>query len=162
LYNFRQFDLLFDSQIKIAKESTEQLSVLAIEIDHFKKVNDKYGHPDGDKVLQKLGLTLKITTRHFDIVGRCGGEEFRILLLDCPNQRAIQIAERIRLTVENEKFPISNERFINITISIGVSSFPETTCDINALLEDADHALYEAKRSGRNRVCSTIVIGNSK
>jgi diguanylate cyclase len=154
LYNLRQFEELFASQIQIVKEGSEQLSVMTIDIDHFKKVNDTYGHPSGDKVLQKLGAILKNTTRRFDIVARYGGEEFMILLLDCPNQRAIEIAERIRSTVEKEKFPISDGEFIHITISIGVSSFPETIQNLNELLKQADAALYEAKRSGRNQVCS--------
>lgn len=154
LYNNRQFDELFESQKIIVDENKEKLSILTIDIDHFKNVNDTYGHPDGDKVLHNLGMILKETTRRFDIAARSGGEEFAVMLLDCSNKRAIEIAERIRSAVESAKFPISNGREINITISIGVSTFPETTDNINILYKQADNALYEAKRSGRNRVCS--------
>ncbi len=153
LYNHRQFGKMLASQLEIVKEGNEQLSILAIDIDHFKVVNDTYGHPDGDKVLQNLGLLLKKTTRKFDIVARCGGEEFSVLLLDCPRQRALEIAERIRAAVENEQFSISNGKVIHITVSIGVSAFPDTTKDAHFLQKQADNALYEAKHSGRNRVC---------
>jgi diguanylate cyclase len=156
LYNHRQFGRMLDMQMEIVREGNEQLSILAIDIDHFKAVNDTYGHLDGDKVLQQLGLILKKTTRKFDIVARCGGEEFSVLLLDCPHQRAIEIAKRICLTVEKEDFPISSGRMINITLSIGVSTFPETTKDIQFLRKQADKALYAAKHSGRNRVCALV------
>lgn len=154
LYNTRQFDELFDSQIKIVKDCKEYLSVLSIDIDYFKRINDTFGHPDGDKVLQRIGIILRSTVRKFDIVARYGGEEFLIMLLDCPNERALEIAERLRLTVEKENFQMSNGKMINITVSIGVSSFPETIDDTNKLLKQADKALYEAKHSGRNQVCS--------
>jgi diguanylate cyclase len=152
LCNYRKFDELFNKQIKIVNEGNEDLSVLAIDIDHFKKVNDTYGHTEGDKVLQKLAVILKSTSRHFDIVARCGGEEFAVLLLDCTYQKALEIAERIRSTVEKETFFHSKGIMFNITISIGVATFPESTENINKLLQQADDALYEAKRAGRNRV----------
>lgn len=153
LNNVRAFDEMFNKQIKIMDHQNEILSVLMIDIDFFKNVNDTYGHADGDLVLQKLGSILKKSARSFDIVARKGGEEFAILLLDCPLQRALEIAEKIRYTVENTKFPISNDKEINITISIGAAAFPGTAKNHNELLHEADSALYQAKRSGRNRVC---------
>lgn len=154
LFNNRQFEALFEQQKNNITNNREKLSVLAIDIDHFKSVNDTYGHPDGDKVLHHLGRILIDTTRSFDIVARSGGEEFAVMLLDCPNHRALEIAENIRSAVEMANFPISNGKEIHITISIGAATFPETTDDIHALFKQADNALYEAKHSGRNRVCS--------
>lgn len=157
VYNHRQFNEFLD-EITMIKENPENLSILAIDIDHFKIVNDTYGHPEGDLILAKLGKILKSTTRKFDIVGRTGGEEFTIMLLDCTNHRALEIAERIRSTVENETFPISSGKQLHITISIGISNYPETTDDTNLLIKQADIALYAAKKSGRNRVCTFNVL----
>jgi len=92
------------------------------------------------------------TVRVFDVVSRNGGEEFSILLLDCPSSHAIEIAERLRKKVETHKFNISDKVNLNVTISIGVSTYQDTTNKIDNLLEDADKALYEAKRTGRNKV----------
>ncbi|WP_147534336.1 diguanylate cyclase [Bacillus marasmi] len=153
LHNVRAFDEMFNEQIRIVENQKEILSVLIIDIDFFKKVNDTYGHTDGDLVLQKLGTTLKQSSRSFDIVARKGGEEFAVLLLDCTLQRALEIAEKIRHKVEHTKFPISNGQEINITISIGVASYPGTVENHKDLLHQADAALYLAKRSGRNMVC---------
>ncbi len=153
LYNVRALDEMFNKQIKIMEHQNEILSVLMIDIDLFKKVNDTYGHADGDLVLQKLSSILKKSARSFDIVARKGGEEFAILLLNCPLETALEIAEKIRYSVENTKFPISNENEINITISIGAAELPGTVTSHNELLYQADSALYQAKRSGRNRVC---------
>ena len=92
------------------------------------------------------------TVRIFDVVSRNGGEEFSILLLDCSSLHAMEIAERLRKKVETHKFNISDKVNLSITISIGVSTYPDTTNKIDDLLEDADKALYEAKRTGRNKV----------
>ncbi len=125
-----------------------------VDIDFFKKVNDTYGHIEGDIVLKELGLILSENCRHFDEVSRIGGEEFSVLLPDCAYPRAMQIAERIKDAVKIHTFTLSTGVKIHITISIGVASYPETIQDIEKLMEKADTALYAAKRSGRNRVCS--------
>ena len=152
LNNVRQFDTLLNISINSAKERNEKLSMLYIDLDFFKKVNDTYGHPEGDLVLKEIGEILKKTCRSFDIISRNGGEEFSVILLDCPLERAVEVAERIRSKVEKHDFVLSSGQKINITISIGVSSFPETTADIEKLVEHADIALYSAKRTGRNTV----------
>ncbi|MDF2907110.1 MAG: diguanylate cyclase protein, partial [Herbinix sp.] len=97
-------------------------------------------------------------------VSRNGGEEFTVLLLDCPNSQAIHIAERIRTSVENHPFILSTGFQISITVSIGVASYPETVDDLEKLVEKADTELYSAKRTGRNKVCSQscIVVDVSK
>ncbi len=157
LNNYRTFDDIFNSLIITIDEQQEKLSLLYIDIDFFKKINDKYGHSVGDEVLKELGNILQKCTRSFDIVSRNGGEEFTILLLDCPVKKAIEVAENIRKTVEEHTFDFSGGN-IHITISIGVSCYNETTFDVNNIIDDADKALYFAKNTGRNKVC----IANNK
>ncbi|WP_226529864.1 GGDEF domain-containing protein [Metabacillus niabensis] len=153
LYNVRKFDELFNTILKNIESKDEMLSLLYIDIDYFKKVNDIYGHTEGDIVLKELGSLLKKSTRSFDIVSRNGGEEFTVILLDCPLDRAKEISERIRGNVEKHSFFLGSGEQISVTVSIGVACFKDTTKDSNLLIEDADRALYVAKRSGRNRVC---------
>ena len=156
LNNVRQFDTIWNSLVKEAIQKNERLSLLAIDIDFFKKVNDTYGHAAGDLVLAELGKVLKHNARSFDIVSRNGGEEFSVILPDCQNNRAVEIAEQIRSAVESHAFPISSTETIFITISIGVATYPETVEIPDNMPEIADECLYEAKRTGRNRVCADI------
>ena len=129
--------------------------MLFIDIDFFKKVNDTFGHQNGDKVLEDLGKILLNSCSHSDVVSRNGGEEFSILMTDCPRDKVMEVAERIRKAVQDHKFYLIDGQAINITISIGVAIYPDTVNDINLIVEKADSALYEAKRTGRNRV-STV------
>ncbi|MDR3593273.1 diguanylate cyclase [Clostridium sp.] len=152
LNNVRQFDTSFNNISQLALRKGENLSLLFIDIDLFKKINDTYGHNAGDIVLKGLAEILIDTVRVFDIVSRNGGEEFSIILLDCSSSHAMEIAERLRKKVETHEFNISDKVNLSITISIGVSTYPDTTNEINDLLEYADKALYEAKRTGRNKV----------
>lgn len=152
LNNVRQFDKSFSSISQMTVRKEEELSLLIIDIDFFKKVNDTYGHDVGDKVLKSLAPILLDTCRAYDVVSRNGGEEFSILLLDCSASKAVKIAERLRKNVEKNDFHISVNKSINITISIGISSYPELTGQIDNLYKDADIALYEAKHAGRNKV----------
>ncbi|KPB04521.1 GGDEF domain-containing protein [Bacillus sp. CHD6a] len=153
LNNVRQFDAIWNSLIDNATTKGEKLSLLFIDIDHFKHVNDTYGHPVGDMILAELGKILKNTTRSFDVVSRNGGEEFSVILPDSPHPHAMEIAERIRKAVEAYKFNVSKTELINITVSIGVATYPETVSDRNEMVYIADECLYKAKRTGRNRVC---------
>ncbi len=133
--------------------NNETLSCLMIDIDHFKKVNDTYGHAVGDMVLKELAQILKQSIRSVDIAARVGGEEFCVLLFQCPKDQTLEMATRINKAVEAHEFPIGNDSKIRITVSVGISMYPELTPDLDALKEAADTALYTAKRSGRNRVC---------
>lgn len=155
LNNVRQFDAVWNTLINSATEKSERLSLLIIDIDHFKNVNDTYGHPVGDKILAELGKILKHTSRSFDIVSRNGGEEFSVILPDCPHDQAVALAERIRGKVESHKFHVSSTDSIHITISIGVATYPETVTDTTQIFGLADDYLYKAKRTGRNRVCAS-------
>ncbi|SIS61030.1 diguanylate cyclase [Salimicrobium flavidum] len=153
LNNVRKFDETFNQVSSQAKQKNERLSLLFIDIDHFKTVNDTYGHKEGDQVLIQLGEILKNTVRSFDVVSRNGGEEFTVILLDCPTERAEQISESIRENVEIHPFSLTTGETIHVTVSIGLACYRETTESTIELISDADAALYEAKKGGRNRVC---------
>ncbi|MEK5379240.1 diguanylate cyclase [Niallia sp. FSL W8-0635] len=152
LNNYRNFDHLFNSLIKQVDAREEKLSLLYIDIDFFKKINDRYGHIKGDEILKKLGEILKKCTKSYDVVSRNGGEEFTVLLLDCPLEKAKEMAENIRKTVEAYPFYALEEE-IHITVSIGIACYNETTIQAIDIIDDADRALYYAKNSGRNKVC---------
>lgn len=167
LSNRREFEKSLELQLERARENRQKLSLLVIDIDRFKKVNDTYGHSAGDAVLKQLGQLLIEHSRSADMVSRNGGEEFAILLLDCGNHQALAIAESIRQSVEKYLFALPDGTTIRLTISIGVAVFPDH-CDEQDdadFFEQADRALYEAKNTGRNRVCaipkrSRVLIGN--
>jgi len=151
LNNVRKFDKEFN---KIIKGLTDESLIIMfyIDIDFFKEVNDTYGHQNGDKVLEDLGIILLSSSSPFDIVSRNGGEEFSILMTDCPRDKVMEVAERIRKVVQEHKFYLIDGQEIKITVSIGVAIYPDTVDDINQIVEKADSALYEAKRTGRNKV----------
>lgn len=151
--NTRQFDKLLNLSFERVLEHNEKLSCLMIDIDHFKKVNDTYGHAIGDVVLKELADILKNNCRTFDFLGRVGGEEFCVLLLDCPSNRAFEIGTRIRNSVKEHHFPIGQNKYINITVSIGTSTYPETVDSLEEIMSKADIGLYKAKQTGRDKVC---------
>jgi diguanylate cyclase (GGDEF) domain len=151
LNNVREFDSVYNRITQEVKAKNEKLALIYIDVDFFKRVNDTYGHYNGDIVLKQLGKLLIDNCRSFDIVTRNGGEEFSILLRDCPEVRAVEIAERIRHAVENNIFIMTDGKKIKITISLGVAVYPDTTLEIDKLIEEADNALYKAKRTGRNK-----------
>jgi diguanylate cyclase (GGDEF)-like protein len=128
-------------------------TVLMADVDEFKKYNDTYGHPAGDEVLKKVANILLSCTRAVDCTARYGGEEFAVLLTDTTGEAAMQVAKRIRTRVEAEEFPGRK-----ITISIGLAEFPEHGYTADAVISSADEALYEAKRSGRNRVVCAVQL----
>ncbi|TYB30295.1 MAG: GGDEF domain-containing protein [Candidatus Mcinerneyibacterium aminivorans] len=134
-------------------ESTGQnkrhLSFLLLDIDNFKEINDKYGHQKGDEILKKLAWIIKKATRDTDLVGRYGGEEFIIALNETPKSSAYEVAERIRQTIQKKQL-MGNLR--ELTVSIGISSYPQDSKWIEEIINKADDALYEAKDKGKNRV----------
>jgi len=152
LNNVRQFDKLFNSKIENLTNSDEKIALLYIDIDFFKRVNDTYGHKEGDLVLKALGEILTKTCRSIDVVSRNGGEEFSVILANCLPTIAMEIAERIKENVEKTSIELSDKTKINITVSVGVACYPEPVQDFKMLREKADMALYEAKRTGRNKV----------
>lgn len=155
LNNRLQFEKSLKFQLQYAREHQKKLSLLVIDIDRFKKVNDTFGHTAGDAVLKQLGQLLIEQARPVDIVSRNGGEEFAILLVDCDQQQALAVAERIRKAVERYLFSLPDGNTTRVTISIGVAVFPDNCDDKDDddFFEQADRGLYEAKNTGRNRVC---------
>lgn len=132
--------------------------VLMMDIDHFKVVNDTYGHMTGSQTLEEVGACITHALRAGDVAARFGGEEFAAFMLDADLAQGLVAAERVRLAVEQHAFTITRQtdtlRTHRITISIGLAAFPDDTRDPIELVEQADTALYRAKRSGRNRVCA--------
>jgi diguanylate cyclase (GGDEF)-like protein len=131
-----------------ASRTVSPLAALALDLDHFKQINDSHGHSSGDEVLAAVGSTLTTSSRESDFVGRAGGEEFLILLPETGLEAAQQVAEKIRLAIAAITIP-SIER--PITASIGVAILPDHAGDATSLLRRADRALYTAKKNGRNR-----------
>ena len=149
--NRRSFYEQAEAEISLAKLDGSSLAALLIDIDHFKNINDQYGHSVGDEVLQKFGEVILQLVRANDVQGRIGGEEFAVLTTKTDLDGAKDLAERMRLAVEKIEL-ISNSRIITLTISIGVTGFNAESDDIHTMLSRADKALYKAKGSGRNRV----------
>lgn len=141
-----------------AKLEKRRFCVLMMDVDFFKLVNDTYGHLTGSKSLEEIGLCITETLRSGDVAARFGGEEFAAFLLDADLPQAIVAAERIRIAIEEYDFSVIKKgkpsATHNITISIGISSFPDDSDDPIELVEMADSALYRAKSLGRNKVCA--------
>ena len=160
IYNRHSFDLEIDKALQRAGRQSQPLSLLFLDIDHFKQVNDTYGHPSGDEILKSFAHILKQNIRNTDFLARFGGEEFAILLPDCEPKQATQIANNLRSSVADNAFKTLNSGQINITTSIGISSYNSPDHYLGALniktlsqalLQCADDALYQAKENGRNQ-----------
>lgn len=147
LYNNMFFSEMFEIE-KSKAQRGKHLSLVVIDIDFFKKINDTYGHLEADKMLLRLAGLFERESRRYDLVSRFGGEEFLILLPNTPLVKAKRVAERIRLAVLKDSFL----KKYGVTISLGVSEFKEKD-NFKKLASRADRALYQAKKSGRNRVC---------
>lgn len=150
LFNNRKFHQLTETYIS---DSAKPFSMISLDIDHFKKINDRYGHPVGDEILKELGMRLMnlVSTRD-GFVARNGGEQFVILIPNAPPAMGLDIGEKIRSMVARSNFTVSDNQEIAITVSIGVSSYPDNGTTIHEIYGAADAAMYEAKEIGRNRV----------
>ena len=144
-----------------AAAESRPFCVLMMDIDHFKNVNDTYGHLVGNQTLEEVGAVIMRSLRAGDVAARFGGEEFAAFLLDAQYAQGLVAAERVRAGVEEHAFPITRHGSADlepqkhyITISIGVAAYPDDARDPIELVELADTALYRAKREGRNRVCA--------
>ncbi|WP_310551075.1 GGDEF domain-containing protein [Paenibacillus glufosinatiresistens] len=156
LHNLQQFHRYLELELDRSERRSEPLSLLVLDIDHFKAINDTYGHPAGDAVLKQLAHRLRSHSRSYDYVSRNGGEEFAVLLPDCSLAMARRAGERIRSAVADERFTLPSGQKIPVTISIGAASYPQVVEEASGelLFQYADQALYEAKVSGRNRVAA--------
>jgi diguanylate cyclase (GGDEF)-like protein len=151
LYNRRQFETLARAELARCQRYMRPCSFVMIDIDHFKRVNDTYGHEMGDWVLKMVAATLASTRRDADVVARYGGEEFVIMLPETTLEAANTVAERIRSTVFANALAIGEAK-LSLTISLGVSEATASSPSVESVLRYADRALYEAKQSGRNCV----------
>lgn len=155
LYNVRSFDLFYNQMIKEAVQEQKACAICLIDVDHFKQINDTYGHSAGDEVLKQLAYLLSGLTRSGDTLSRNGGEEFSVLLPHCSVEQAKEIAARIREAVFNHEFILPDKKKLTLSVSIGVSSFNGNSVAEDSLFQEADEALYKAKRNGRNIVCTS-------
>ena len=155
LYNHRYFYHLLETELKRARRYGRSLSLIMLDIDHFKQFNDRFGHLSGDEALRCLAQILRKNSRGVDMVARYGGEEFAIILpeTDLP-QGSIQ-AERLRAAAAEQEWPESQ-----LTISLGVAPLTAEMARAEDLVRDADRALYEAKDAGRNQVCLSRLTGD--
>lgn len=153
LYNHRTFYTILEDEIARARRYQRPVSLLLLDIDHFKSVNDTYGHRVGDTILRGVSKRLLSRMRSIDWVCRYGGEEITVILAETDIPSAKKIAEDLRILIEQEPFDIENGQHININVSIGLATYPEHTEEVSLLVSCADKALYKAKEGGRNRVC---------
>ncbi len=153
LYNYRFFKEMLEHEIEKHKRYNRTLSLLMIDIDDFKKVNDTYGHPVGDGVLKQIARLLKKSIRNCDLVARYGGEEFAVILPETLEEEAIKVGERIVTTVRNNQFKLMEGKPTGkITVTVGLACFPIDAKDPKRLVDNADQALYEGKKSGKDQV----------
>ncbi|MBK9294623.1 MAG: diguanylate cyclase [Oligoflexia bacterium] len=153
LYNRRYFNEKLEEEISRSRRTHYPLGLIYLDIDHFKKYNDTNGHPMGDVIIKSVAQILLKTSRKTDIAARLGGEEFAIICPHTPVEGCAIKAEKIRLTVENTKFPHGEKQPLGkVTVSIGVSEYPSICKDTEGLVKTADDVLYKVKQGGRNRV----------
>ncbi|HID07947.1 MAG TPA: GGDEF domain-containing protein [Armatimonadetes bacterium] len=159
LYEHRYFQEALENELRRGLRYKHPTSLMMIDIDHFKELNDTYGHQVGDDVLRRLAEVLRSQAREHDIVARYGGEEFALLLPVTPKEGALAAAARLRHAVEVTPFR-AREETIHITVSVGIATCPSDATTRDTLIDKADQALYAAKRRGRNRVCYFDQQGN--
>ena len=161
LYNRKHLMETLEKEVNRSQRHSHSFAFLVIDIDHFKKYNDTYGHLAGDEVLRRLASVFTESIRSSDYAARYGGEEFIIILPETGTEQGVEAAERIRNKVAEEKFGAEGES-IKVTISVGVASYPENGEDAESVIRTADAALYEAKELGRNRVALARVKKKKK
>ncbi len=141
-----------EEEIERSNKFNHKFSAAMLDIDHFKSYNDRYGHLVGDAILKEVSRATKDSIRQIDLIGRYGGEEFLIILTETDKDQAVFAGERIRKSIEDNVVRVYDEE-LKITVSIGISTFPDDAKDKDTLIDKADEALYKAKETGRNKVC---------
>ena len=154
LFNRRAIEEYAESEFNITERKKHPLSIVMLDIDHFKKVNDRFGHKAGDYALQQVAKILKEDLRSYDRVGRWGGEEFMLILPDTHLDDALIVAERIRVKIAETKITLESGEAFSIHISLGVACTSGQSTTLTKLIDSADQAMYQAKQSGRNQVCA--------
>ncbi|NUN98171.1 MAG: sensor domain-containing diguanylate cyclase, partial [Candidatus Omnitrophica bacterium] len=151
LANHRAFQERLVRELSRAQRFQQEVSLLIIDIDHFKSINDRHGHQVGDQVLRSVADALQDQLRKMDYVARYGGEEFAVIMPQTRKTESVRIAERLRERMANERF-VKVDPTRSVTISVGVSEYPSDAREASQLVERADRALYFSKENGRNRV----------
>lgn len=152
LFNHRHFQDQLHEEVGRSQRYGRSVSLILLDIDDFKVFNDTYGHPAGDRLLADLAHELKANLRTVDIAARYGGEEFVVICPETQHEQAMILAERLCASIAGERFHVDEAESRRVTVSIGVASFPQDARNKSELVDAADHALYEAKRLGKNRV----------
>jgi len=153
LLNYREFQRQLTEEAERSRRYGRPFSLLMLDIDHFKAINDTYGHLAGDKALRGLAALIRAEVRPTDIVARYGGEEFVLVLPETDGPGALTLAERLRARVAGHAISVTADQTASLTVSIGLASYPDKTDSVQKLVSAADRALYAAKSAGRNRVC---------
>ncbi|MBP1777958.1 MAG: hypothetical protein H6Q86_3969 [candidate division NC10 bacterium] len=153
LLNYREFQRQLTEEAERSRRYGRPFSLLMLDIDHFKAINDTYGHLAGDKALRGLAALIRAEVRPTDIVARYGGEEFVLVLPETDGPGALTLAERLRARVAGHAISVTADQTASLTVSIGLASYPDETDSVQKLVSAADRALYAAKSAGRNRVC---------
>ncbi|MCX7748542.1 MAG: diguanylate cyclase [Clostridia bacterium] len=156
----RHFKQLLKTEVDRAKRYKRVLSLIMFDIDHFKKLNDTYGHQAGDAVLVKVAKITKETFRNVDIIARYGGEEFAVVLPETEILGAQIAAERLRIAIEKSEV-VYEGNSLKVTVSVGTATYPQNAADMESLIKEADTALYLSKSSGRNKVSSSSTMKNT-
>jgi diguanylate cyclase (GGDEF)-like protein len=157
LANRRRFERQLEREITRTLRYTRPFCLLLLDIDHFKRINDSYGHESGDEAIRRIAVILQAGTRGIDTAARIGGEEFAVILTETELSGGLEVAERLRLAIKAEEIPLAGR----VTASFGVAEFPLCAPTGRALLAIADSAMYEAKRQGRDRVNSAATDGDA-
>lgn len=156
LYNSRYLKQFLVTEVKRSLRYKKKVSLLFIDIDHFKSVNDRHGHLVGSETLVEIGRVIKAAVRDTDVVVRYGGDEFVVVLPEVGIERATEVGERIRTKVENHRFGAKQNLAIQITASVGISTCPEHAMTAEGLIQKADMAMYQAKGFSKNTVCVAL------
>jgi diguanylate cyclase (GGDEF)-like protein len=154
LPNRRSFMDQGEVELSRTQRFDNTLAILMLDIDHFKQINDAYGHQAGDLVLKTLAMIFQKVLRSVDIIGRMGGEEFAVILPETEIEKATEVAERLRKIISAEEVALPADLKIQFTVSIGIAALTDKNTNIDMLLNEADKALYRAKETGRNKVCT--------
>jgi diguanylate cyclase (GGDEF)-like protein len=152
LYNRRRMYELLSREVDRANRFEHQLSLLIFDVDDFKAINDREGHPQGDEVLKTVADVVRTKTRSIDVAARYGGDEMALMLLETDFDGAVILAERLRTGVKEAAIPLRNGRPMGVTISIGVATLPASAVEVDALVNAADDALLRAKRAGKDQI----------
>jgi diguanylate cyclase (GGDEF)-like protein len=152
LYNHREFQQRLSVESERSQRYGHSLSLLLVDIDHFKRVNDQHGHPAGDTLLKELAETIRTSIRTMDVAARYGGEEFVVILPETPSEGAVVVAERLRRQIADRRVVAVSGQSLTCSVSIGVATYPVDAQQKERLIDAADKALYHAKYAGRNTV----------